>query len=216
MLGLTIDLTAIWGDGSLAVGLALAALLAFAVRPLLVGALLLLVRLRPGERGFLMWAGLKGAVPILLGTFALSSGVNDAHWIYDIIFVIVGFSVIVQGGLVPMVAKRLGVQMRTVEPEPFSLGVRFKEQPESLRRYLLRPGMPADGRRVRDLKHGEGVWISMVIRNGQLITVSGDTTLRAGDEIIALVEPDTDDDLGALFETTRTGPTDASGDAKGS
>ena len=44
-----------------------------------------------------MWGGLKGAVPILLGTLALLRGVPDARRIYDIVFVVVAFSVVVQG-----------------------------------------------------------------------------------------------------------------------
>jgi cell volume regulation protein A len=114
-------------SGALGIGLALAVLLTVVVRPLLVGLLLLPVRLAWGERLFVLWAGLKGAVPILLGSFLLTAGVPDAARLYAIIVVVVAFSVIVQGGLVPTVAARLGVPMRTVEPEPWSLGVRFRQ-----------------------------------------------------------------------------------------
>jgi cell volume regulation protein A len=70
-----------------------------------------------GERLFVLWAGLKGAVPILLGSFLLTAGVPEASRLYAVIVVVVGFSVIVQGGLVPTVAARLGVPMRTVDPQ---------------------------------------------------------------------------------------------------
>jgi potassium/hydrogen antiporter len=109
-LGLTIDLTDL-AAGDWAEGLALAALLAFAIRPLVVGSLLLPVRLDRGERLFVMWSGLKGAVPILLAALALIGGVDDGEEIYGIVFVVVLFSVLVQGTLVPIVAKRLGVPM---------------------------------------------------------------------------------------------------------
>jgi cell volume regulation protein A len=66
-----------------------------------------------------LWSGLKGAVPILLGSFLLTAEVPNATRLYGVIVVVVAFSVIVQGGLVPtVVAARLGVPMRTVEPEP--------------------------------------------------------------------------------------------------
>ena len=109
-LGLTIDLTDL-AAGDWAEGLALAALLAFAIRPLVVGALLLPVRLDRGERLFVMWSGLKGAVPILLAALALIGGVDDGVEIYAIVFVVVLFSVLVQGTFVPAVASRLGVPM---------------------------------------------------------------------------------------------------------
>ena len=61
-----------------------------------------------------MWSGLKGAVPILLAAFALIEGVPGADRIYGIVFVVVAFSVIVQGSTVPLVARRLRIPMRLV------------------------------------------------------------------------------------------------------
>jgi cell volume regulation protein A len=110
-LGLTIDLTELFETDAWLEGLVLAALLAFLIRPLVVGALLLPVRLDRGERLFVMWSGLKGAVPILLASFAIIGGVDDGQEIYGIVFVVVLFSVLVQGSLVPVVAERLGVPM---------------------------------------------------------------------------------------------------------
>jgi len=110
-LGLTIDLSELFDSDAWFEGLALAALLAFAIRPLVVGALLLPVRLDRGERLFVMWSGLKGAVPILLAALAILGGVDDGREIYGIVFVVVLFSVLVQGTLVPKVAERLNVPM---------------------------------------------------------------------------------------------------------
>jgi cell volume regulation protein A len=75
------------------------------------------VRLDPRERLFVLWAGLKGAVPILLGVFILGGDVPDATRLYGIIFVVVAFSVIVQGSLVPTVASRLGVPLREIDAD---------------------------------------------------------------------------------------------------
>ena len=108
-LGLTVDLTELFETDAWLEGLVLAALLAFVFRPLVVGALLLPVRLDRAERLFVMWSGLKGAVPILLAALALIGDVDDGTEIYGIVFVVVLFSVLVQGTLVPTVAKRLGV-----------------------------------------------------------------------------------------------------------
>jgi cell volume regulation protein A len=118
VLGLTISVAALVHDGSLLAGVALGALVAVAVRPVLAGLLLLPIALSWGERLFVMWSGLKGAVPILLGTYILTAGVSDAHRLYDLVIVVVAFSVIVQGGLVPTVARWTGVPMRVVDSEP--------------------------------------------------------------------------------------------------
>ena len=112
-LGITIDVTElgrdVWVDGLL-----LALLLALVARPLAVAPFLGATRLRTRERIFVAWGGLKGAVPILLAAFAVLEGVSGAGRIYGIVFVVVAFSVVVQGGSLPFVAARLGVRMRTV------------------------------------------------------------------------------------------------------
>ena len=99
--GLTIDLTALGDDHRWLDGLVLAVVLAFVARPLATGPLLLPARLANGERLFIMWSGLKGAVPILLASFAVLAPVDDADKIYGIVFVVVAFSVILQGATIP-------------------------------------------------------------------------------------------------------------------
>jgi len=109
-LGLTVELTAISGS-RWAEGIALGAFVALVARPLVLGALLAPARLRHGERLFVMWSGLKGAVPILLAAFALGAHVSDAHLIYETVFVVVLFSVVVQGGTVARAARRAGIEI---------------------------------------------------------------------------------------------------------
>jgi potassium/hydrogen antiporter len=111
-LGITVDVTDLLGSSRLFEGLALAVILALVARPLAVGPLLLPVRMRRSERLFVIWSGLRGAVPILLAAFALLASVEDADRVYDIVFVVVAFSVIVQGSSIPFVARRLGIRMR--------------------------------------------------------------------------------------------------------
>ena len=108
-LGLTVDLTDIgtWKVGGYA--LVLAVVLAVVARPAVVLALLAPARLHLGERLFIAWAGLKGAVPILLAAFAVLQGVDQASRIYLIVFVVVIFSVVLQGSPIELVARRLGV-----------------------------------------------------------------------------------------------------------
>src|SRR6201986_715632 len=178
MLGLTMRLSqlanaSVWDDG-----LALAALLAFVIRPVLGGLISLPVRLTVAERVFFLWTGLKGAVPILLGMAIMDSGTPGANRAYQVIFVILGFVVPMQGGLVPTLAHRLRIPLRTVEPEPWSLGVRFSEEPEGLHRYHVAPGAAADGSSIADLPCSENAWVSFVIRDGALLTGGGDTTMQ--------------------------------------
>jgi cell volume regulation protein A len=114
-LGLTIDVTALGENRVWLDGLLLALILAFVARPLALAPLLAPLHLRWGERLFVAWGGLKGAVPILLAAFALLAEVDDARQIYEIVFVVVAFSVVVQGASLGLAAARLGVPMRAVE-----------------------------------------------------------------------------------------------------
>jgi cell volume regulation protein A len=111
-LGLTVEkvnLQPVWTDGLL-----IALVLVFLARPLGIAPFLVPLRMRRNERVFVIWSGLKGAVPILLAAFALIQNVPGADRIYGIVFVVVAFSVIVQGSTVPFVARRLGIPMRLV------------------------------------------------------------------------------------------------------
>ena len=109
---------------------------------------------------------------------------------YDIVFVVVLFLVVVQGGLVPFVASRLRLPVAVREQEPWALGMRFRDEPHGLHRFTVAAGAPADGSRMDDLTLGENVWVSFVGRDGALVQLRGETRLQAGDEVLVLADPD--------------------------
>jgi cell volume regulation protein A len=119
-LGLTVELSSLDARAVVLDGILLALLLTLVVRPLVVAALLAPVQLARGEKMFVAWAGLRGAVPILLAAFALLEGADDARRIYGLVFVVVMFSVVVQGTLVQAVARRTGVPMQRIEQDPWA------------------------------------------------------------------------------------------------
>jgi cell volume regulation protein A len=200
VLGLTIDLGQVARLDAWLPGLVLSVVLTVVIRPVLVGLCLAPTTLGRNERGFVLFAGLKGAVPILLGSFLLGAHIAHAQRLYAIIVVVVVFSVVVQGGLVPTIAQRLGIPMRTIEPEPWALGVRLRDEPQGVQRFTVVAGAPADRQRVADISELTGdVWLSLVVRDGELVSVRGETQLQAGDEILALADPDQQESLRAAF-----------------
>jgi potassium/hydrogen antiporter len=200
VLGLSLPLLPLLTSSDLLVGLAIAGLLIVGARPLLVGLLLIPVRLRMRERVFVLWAGLKGAVPILLGLFILGTDVPDAPRLYRIIFVVVLVSVVVQGGGVPLAARLLRIPMREAEPlEPYATGLRSSSAPEGLFRYTVASGSAADGAVVADLALGERTWLSLLRREGRLVPLRRSTRLHAGDQVLA--QSDEDADLEQLFRS---------------
>ncbi|MEO7351224.1 MAG: cation:proton antiporter, partial [Marmoricola sp.] len=201
VLGLTVDLRDLVRPDVWVPGLAVGVVLAVVVRPLVLGPLLAGSGLRRNEKTFLMFAGLKGAVPILLGSFILGEAIPDANRLYGIVVVVVVFSVVVQGSFVPTVARLLGVPMRVVEPEPWSLGVRLRDEPNGVHRLTVARGSAAEGQRIADLAAlPEGAWVSFVVRSGQLVAVSADTVLQQDDEALVLGDSGFAPQLRAVFE----------------
>jgi potassium/hydrogen antiporter len=188
-LGLTVNLAFIGDEGLWVDGLLLAVLLTVLIRPLVVGALLLPIRLSWGERGFVMWSGLKGAVPILLASLAVTGGTEYSREIYGIVFVVVLFSVLVQGTGVPFVAGVLRVPTRPAHPELLDR-----------RKLVVAEGAFADGRTLAELPLAERAWVSEIERGGRRVHVAGGTVLEAGDEVSVFCDDGTEPAVRRIFE----------------
>ena len=190
LLGLSIQLRDVFQPSTLLAGVVISVLLIFVIRPVLVGLATLPIRLKPGERAFVLWAGLKGAVPILLGMFILTAEIDGAQTIYAIIFIVVLVSVLLQGGLVPLFARLFRVPMRLVQSRPWTVDVRFAEEPDGLERHIVQEGSAADGHTIAEFSVGEESWISVVSRHGRNVPVRNSTRLQAGDVVLTQVDPD--------------------------
>ncbi|OBG32150.1 cation:proton antiporter [Mycobacterium sp. E3198] len=200
VLGLTVDLNVLTHPDVWIPGVALGAALTLVIRPLAVGSCLVPVQLRRNERVFVLFAGLKGAVPILLGELLRAAHVADAERLYGIVVVVVIFSVLVQGSSVPGVARLLQLPMRTVETRPWEIGVRLADEPEGVHRFSVARGSAAEGCTVEGLSDRVGdIWVSIVVRTTGLVSVRGDTELQARDEVVVLADPELHDTLAELF-----------------
>ena len=172
-------------------GLILAVVLAFVARPIALAPLLAPARLHWGERAFIIWGGLKGAVPILLGSLAVLAAVDDAGEIYGIIFVVVLFSVLVQGITVPLAAKRLRVSFRRVDHD-------LAEVLE----FVVRDDAFANRRKIGELPLGERAWVGILIRRGRPESFGRDTVLEPGDRVHVYCQPEDAAALERIFAGT--------------
>ncbi|MEO8830626.1 cation:proton antiporter [Lapillicoccus sp.] len=200
VLGLTVDLDVLARLDVWVPGLLLGVVLTVVIRPVFAGLCLLPARLRRNEMAFVLFAGLKGAVPILLGELLRAAQVPEAERLYGIVVVVVVFSVLVQGSLVPAAARLLRLPTRELEPEPWALGVRLRAEPSGVHRLRVGATSPADGSTVAELADlieervdddsgdNGGIWVSMVVRDRVLVGVRDDTRLAAGDEVVVLAE----------------------------
>ena len=127
-----------------------------------------------------------------------------AERLYGIVVVVVVFSVIVQGSATPLLARWLKVPMRNVEPEPWTFGVRLRDEPENVQRVTVAAGSRADGRRIDELERlPASAWISFIVRAGSPIAATSDATLQAGDVVLVIVDADQGTELERVFATDR-------------
>ncbi|WP_422755344.1 potassium/proton antiporter [Micromonospora sp. WMMD708] len=153
-------------------------------RPLsvLVSALPFRVGLR--EQLFLSWAGLRGAVPIVLATIPLSARVPGADRLFDAVFVLVVIFTVLQAGTLAPAARRLRV---TAPAEPAE--IRVETAPlERMRADLLQLEVPAGSRlagvHVDELRLPVGASVTLVLRDGVGFVPGADTRLKTGDSML--------------------------------
>jgi potassium/hydrogen antiporter len=178
-----LDEASVWLEG-----LALAVILAFVARPLAIAPILLPLRLTRGEKLFVVWGGLKGAVPILLGSLAVLSAVDEARRIYGIIFVVVLFSVVVQGSTIALAAARFQVPFRRLDHD-------LSEVVE----LVVRDDAFANGRRLAELPLGERAWVGVLIRDGRPVAFGPQTVLRPDDRVHVYCQPEDATTLERIF-----------------
>jgi len=98
--------------------LGVALVLMLVARPLAVAIFLVPLRFTRGEIGFISWVGLRGAVPVVLALFPLLSGVPKARELFEVAFVVVLVSLVLQGATLVRAARLFGVNLPDVEDEP--------------------------------------------------------------------------------------------------
>ena len=170
----------------LANGLLAGALLTLVARPLSVTACASWFRVPTREQVFLGWAGLRGAVPIVLATIPLAEEVPDATDLFDVVFVLVVVYTLLQGPTLPLLARRLGIgtpdEAREVEVEAAPL--------DRIAADLLQVRVPQrsalHGVEIGELRLPAGVSVSLVVRAGESFVPHRTTMIRRGDELLVV------------------------------
>lgn len=184
--------------------LGIAAVLMLLARPAAVLLCLMPLRFPWREQVFLSWVGLRGGVPIVLATYPLVFGVPSARIIFDVAFVLVLMSLLLQGSTVGLAARLLGLLMpplrARVHRAEFDLpGATGWE----LVSYRIAKGTQPVGRTVKQLGLADVSRVVCVVRNGTLLPYSKWGPLGAGDRISLLARPEEIHRLDDIFERTR-------------
>jgi cell volume regulation protein A len=141
-------------------------------------------RLTWNERAFLSWAGLRGAVPIVLTTIPLAEGVDGSGRLFDLVFVMVVLYTLLTGPTLPAAARVLRVARRS---EPRGLDVEaapLDRVAADLLQVSISPRSRLHGVEVGELRLPVGASVAMVIRDGETLVPERRTVLRHGDDLL--------------------------------
>ncbi len=170
----------------LGVALAATLILTLLARPLSVVLAATVQRIPWNEAAFISWAGLRGAVPIVLATIPLAAGVPDARRLFDIVFVLVVVDTLITGPTLPAVARVLRVSRRS---EPRDLDVEaapLDRIAADLLQVTISPSSLLHGVEVGELRLPKGASVALVVRDGAVIVPESRTTLRHADDLLVV------------------------------
>lgn len=160
--------------------------LTMVARPLEVFVSLLPFRIPWREQVLMSWAGLRGAVPIILATIPTVAGIEGSDRIFNIVFVLVVVYTLVQGPTLPWLAQALGLGR---SDDASDLGIESAPL-ERLRGHLLSVAIPEESRmhgvEVAELRLPAGAAVTLVVRDGKSFVPLPSTVLRWGDELLVV------------------------------
>jgi cell volume regulation protein A len=183
-------------------GLALAALLVFAIRPIAVWVSTVWNDFTHRERALLGWAGLRGAVPIVLGTFALSSHIDAGETIFNAVFFVVVLSTLAQGTTLEFVAKGLGL-LTAPPPAPVESLADGGLGSLELVPFDVQPTDAIAGVAVRELGLPRTALVAALARGRETIPPRGSTTIATGDRLYVLAPRSMREDVEDVFARWR-------------
>ncbi|MFP8966216.1 potassium/proton antiporter [Pokkaliibacter sp. CJK22405] len=170
--------------------LLIALILTFVARPIATWLSLMPFRFRWKEQLFISWVGLRGAVPIVLALFPFMAGINEAYLIFNVAFVVVLFSLILQGSSLAWVARRLGlevpVSLRPLRTYPLDVAGAGDHE-----LYLYR----LEGKRwqvpvyLQEILRIKGVNVTGVFREGSFMQPEPNLTLKERDVVSLVMLP---------------------------
>ncbi|PXY19746.1 potassium/proton antiporter [Prauserella muralis] len=138
------------------------------------------------EQVFLSWAGLRGAVPIVLATIPLAEGVDGAQRLVDAVFVLVIVFTLLQGALLGPLARLLGLT-RDAEPEEIGVDAApLDELGAVLLQIRIQPGSRLHGVYLAELRLPQGAGVSLVVRQGRGFTPQDTTRLQERDQLLVV------------------------------
>ncbi|GID93653.1 potassium/proton antiporter [Amorphoplanes digitatis] len=141
-------------------------------------------RLAWRSRAFLSWAGLRGAVPIVLATIPLSLRTEGSDGLFDAVFVLVIIFTLLQAGTLGPVARRLGITAPAEAVEIHVEAAPLERMHADVLQIEIEPGSRLAGVHIDELRLPVGAVVTLVVRDGAGFVPGPDTRLRTGDDLL--------------------------------
>lgn len=181
--------------------LASPARLADALLPALVVGTVLLVLARPAsvvvsvlpfrvplrEQAFLSWAGLRGAVPVVLATIPLSQRLPGAEQVFDVVFLLVIVFTLVQAPTLPWLARRLDVLDDELSAEITVESAPLEDIDADVLQFEVPPGSHLHGVTIGELRLPKGAVVGLIVRDHESMVPAREIRLRHGDQLLIVV-----------------------------
>jgi len=205
ILGLLVfpeDLGDIWLEGT-----AIALATAVFARPIAACIVTIRQGFSAGEKLVLGWAGLRGAVPVVFATFAVTEGVDGGMTFFNVTFFVVLLSTVLQGTTIEPVARLLGVRSdEAAIPAPLVEPVLLNRLGAEVIQFPVRPGDAVVGHAVRELGLPREALLNVMVRGERAIPPRGSTVVEAGDQLHVIVRQEAAVEFRELLRRWREGP----------
>lgn len=163
----------------------IALFLTFIARPISIFIATVFTKFNLKEKVFISWVGLRGVVPVILSTYPLSANINHAQDMFNIVFVIVFISVLIQGSTISKAASIFGVKLEENNEEE------IKAQPaknqifyHSIRQFSITEDSKIIGKNLAELELPENFYVVLSVREGKYIKVTGSYLFKPNDLLL--------------------------------
>jgi potassium/hydrogen antiporter len=160
-----------------------------------------------GEKIVLGWAGLRGAIPVVFATFAVTEGIDGGLTMFNVTFFVVLLSTVLQGATIEPVARLLGVRSdEAAIPAPLVEPVLLNRLGAEVIQFPVREGDAVVGHAVRELGLPREALLNVMVRGERAIPPRGSTVVEAGDQLHVIVRQEVAVEFRELLRRWRSGP----------
>lgn len=164
--------------------LGVTAILVLVARPLAVWLTMVPFRIPWREQVVLSWAGLRGAVPIVLATFPATAGIEGGQTIFNVVFFVVLTSTVLQGTTTVPLVRRLGLETQAPAWQSVAEALPLDVPEIDLAELVVTPDLELADTALRDHPPPSGILVIALLRQGSAILPTGDTVIRSGDILV--------------------------------